>query len=54
MDEAWRDFLVSGRVTDYLKCKEKEDRGESRWERSDGAECSGDRNGLKCNADWRV
>lgn len=50
MEEAWEEFAASGRVTDYLRfCavrKEQEDR-------PDGTECRSDRNGLKCNADWR-
>lgn len=51
MDEAWRDFLVTGKVTDYLKCKDSE---ETQKERPDGTEHRSDRDGLKCDADWRL
>ena len=60
MDEAWRRFEISGKVTDYLKCKHihagetNKDTADSRKERPDGAEYRSDRNGLKCNADWRI
>lgn len=53
MDEAWRDFLISGKVVDYLKCKGIEDVEDS-VEKSDGTEYRSDRDGLKCNADWRL
>ena len=59
MDEAWNNFMITGRVTDYLKYKESHEgsfdttgRG---WEnRPDGAEYRSDRDGLKGNADWRL
>ena len=59
MDEAWSNFMITGRVTDYLKYKESHEgsfdttgRG---WEnRPDGTECRSDRDGLKGNADWRL
>lgn len=51
MEEAWEEFKSSGKVTDYLHfCavrKEQEDK-------SDGTEHRSDRDGAKCNADWRV
>lgn len=51
MDEAWRKFLVTGKVTDYLECKESED---VQKERPNGIEHCSDRDGLKCDADWRL
>ena len=59
MDEAWNNFMITGRVTDYLKYKESHEgsfdttgRG---WEnRPDGTEHRSDRDGLKGNADWRL
>lgn len=61
MDEAWKDFLLSGKVTDYLRYKGAESermqgsmRLDSREERPDGTEYCGDRNGLTGNADWRI
>lgn len=59
MDEAWSNFMITGRVTDYLKYKESHEgsfdttvRG---WEnRPDGTEYRSDRDGLKGNADWRL
>ena len=59
MDEAWSNFMITGRVTDYLKYKESHEgsfdttgRG---WEnRPDGTESRSDRDGLKGNADWRL
>ena len=59
MDEAWSNFMITGRVTDYLKYKESHEgsfdttgRG---WENSpDGTEYRSDRDGLKCDADWRL
>lgn len=60
MDEAWMEFFVSGKVTDYLRYKNAESermQGTARYpqeERPDGTEYRSDRDGLKCNADWRV
>lgn len=61
MDEAWMEFMVTGKVDDYLRYKsvmsERENRIESRnlqEERPDGTEYRSDRNGLTGNADWRV
>lgn len=61
MDEAWMDFMVSGKVTDYLRFKNAEsERMEQRSsayrqeERPDGTEYRSDRNGLTGNANWRV
>ena len=55
MDEAWREFLVTGKVADYLKCKESEytqTADSLQKERPDGTEYCSDRNGLKCDASW--
>lgn len=62
MDEAWETFQVSGKITDYLKFKNVEcgelKAGGSMFskqeERADGTEYYSDRDGLKCNADWRL
>jgi len=61
MDEAWKDFLVSGKVTDYLRYRGAESeqmRGSVDFypqkEGPCGTEYRGDRDGLKCNADWRI
>ena len=59
MDEAWSNFMTTGRVTDYLKYKESHkgsfDTTGSGWEnRPDGTEYRSDRDGLKGNADWRL
>lgn len=60
MDEAWMEFLGSGKVTDYLRYKNAEsERMQNaafypQEERPDGTEYRSDRDGLKCNADWRI
>lgn len=61
MDEAWMRFEVSGRVTDYLHFKYAESEemqliagGAPQEERPDGTEYRSDRDGLKCNANWRL
>lgn len=57
MDEAWRRFEVSGKITDYLKCKNIDTEATQKaaaGETPDGTEYCSDRNGLKCNADWRI
>ena len=55
MDEAWSNFMITGRVTDYLKYKESHDTIGRGWEnRPDGTEYRSDRDGLKGNADWRL
>ncbi len=54
MDETWNTFLETGRIDDYLAiCREKEKEKE-REVRQNGTESGSDRNGLKCNANWRV
>jgi hypothetical protein len=60
MEETWMRFEQSGKVADYLSFKgllasqvQTASSG-SEKERPNGAECSSDRDGLKCNADWRV
>lgn len=51
MEESWNVFLESGKINDYLRvCEERE----KREAEHDGSEPHSDRNGLKCNADWRV
>lgn len=51
MDKAWNTFTATGKINDYLKyCENKE----KREVKPDGSKPGGDRNGLKCNADWRV
>ena len=61
MDEAWMEFMVSGKVTDYLRFKNAESERETqmssvypREERPDGTEYRSDRDGLTGNASWRV
>lgn len=61
MDEAWMEFMVTGKVDDYLRYKsvmsERESRTQSRnlqEERPDGTEYRSDRYGLTGYADWRV
>lgn len=59
MDEAWKEFLVSGKVTDYLRYKGAEsermkDAFYPQEERPDGTEYRSDRDGLTGNADWRI
>ena len=51
MDEAWKVFEASGKVTDYLEfCTARKEQEE----RPDGTEYRSDRDGLKGNADWRL
>lgn len=60
MEEAWDTFLVSGKITDYLRYKhaQAEQQGEAAWnseeEWPDGTKYCGDRDGLKCNAGGRI
>ena len=61
MDEAWKEFMLTGKVTDYLRFKRAEALqlqgqagGQLQKERPDGTEYHGDRNGLNGHADWRV
>lgn len=61
MDEAWMEFLVSGKVTDYLRYKNagsEREQGTAAFypqeERPDGTEYRSDRDGLTGNADWRI
>lgn len=61
MDEAWMEFMATGKVDDYLRYKHAVS-GQIRWadevkpqeERPDGTEYRGDRDGLTGYADWRV
>lgn len=69
MDEAWSRFEVSGKITDYLKCKSMDSEmtqsaargsnvavssGNLQKVGPDGTEYRSDRNGLERNADWRI
>lgn len=61
MDEAWMEFMVTGKVDDYLRYKNAEsgqlrqaDTFNPREERPDGTEYRSDRDGLTGYADWRV
>ena len=54
MEEIWSTFLETGRIDDYLAiCRQKERENEQEVKHN-GTESGGDRNGLKCDADWRV
>lgn len=54
MEKTWNTFLETGRIDDYLQiCREKEESKE-REAGQNGAESGSDRNGLKCDADWRL
>lgn len=47
-------FWETGRIGDYLEiCREKESDREQEV-RQNGAEPCNDRNGFKCDADWRL
>lgn len=61
MDEAWMEFMATGRVSDYLQYKNADKErmmqgsaGNPQEERPDGTEYRSDRNGLTGYADWRV
>lgn len=61
MDEAWMEFMVSGKVEDYLRYKNgttgqmgQIGADSLREERPDGAEYCSDRDGLRGYADWRI
>lgn len=62
MEEAWMKFTTTGSVTDYLKFKgieaenmpRREYVGMALGKEQDGTEYRSDRNGLKCDADWRL
>ena len=69
MDEAWKEFVLSGRVTDYLRFKgvgsdgcsyevsygrERKRAVEEQEVMLDGTEYRCDRNGFTGNASWRV
>ena len=50
MEKTWNTFWETGRIDDYLEiCREKEQEV-----RQNGAEPCNDRNGFKCDADWRL
>ena len=62
MVEAWMKFAATGSVTDYLKFKGieaenmpgGEEAGMALGKEQYGTEYCSDRNGPKCNADWRL
>ena len=61
MDEAWKEFMSTGKVTDYLRFKRAESLQlqsgagvQRKREEPDGTEYCGDRNGSDSHADWRV
>ena len=61
MDEAWKEFMLTGKVTDYLRFKRAESlqmqgraAGILQKERPDGTEYNSDRDGLGSHADWGV
>lgn len=62
MEEAWKKFMTTGSVTDYLTFKgvdtftmPAESSTSTAWgKEQDGTEYRVDRNGLKCDASWRV
>lgn len=61
MDEAWMEFMATGKVDDYLRYRNVEsgqirqaDVGNPQEERPDGTEYRSDRDGLRGHADWRV
>ena len=71
MEDAWKNFELSGKIEDYLNYRQealgsiqKQDMTQAhhlensvfsdRGMGSYGTEHSSDRNGVKCNADWRV
>ena len=68
VDDTWRNFELSGKVSDYLAYRQRSgktesgsdvdhsaDRRHTGWGVcSYGTERGSDRNRAKCNADWRV
>lgn len=62
MEKTWDKFFATGRVDDYLDiCRERNSLAEStagekteQETKQNGRKPCGDRNGLKCNANWRV
>lgn len=63
MEDAWKNFEVSGKITDYLNyCNVKQqtagkNSGEKFSEKgmsSYGTKCCSDRNDFKCDAGWRI
>lgn len=66
IQDAWKDFELSGKVSDYLNYRQStgtKDMSERSNERSVtaergidgyGTEHSSDGHGVTCNADWRV
>lgn len=61
MDEAWMEFMATGKVDDYLRYRNAESGqirqagvGNPQEERPDGTEYRSDRDGLRGYADWRI
>lgn len=61
MDEAWKEFMATGRVSAYLQYKNADTKRmkqrsteNPQEEKPDGTEYRSDRNGLTGYADWRV
>ena len=56
MEETWKNFWQSGKVTDYLSYKDsyKEQKKDTKERVTDVADSRVDRNGFKCHADWRL
>ena len=62
MEKTWNTFFTTGRVDDYLNiCRERDRLAEVPGEKKtkqetgqNGSKSCGDRNGLKCNANWRI
>ncbi len=61
MDEAWMEFMATGKVDDYLRYRNADagqirqaDMEKPQEERPDGTEYRSDRDGLRGYANWRV
>lgn len=61
MDEAWMEFVATGRVSAYLQYRNADavrvkqaDVRNPQEERPDGTEYRSDRDGLTGHADWRI
>lgn len=65
VQDAWKNFEVSGKVLDYLAYRHNAGEAAKRgWKESaafleeerngNGRERGSDRDGVKCHADWRV
>ena len=56
VEETWKNFWQSGKVTDYLSYKDsyKEQKKDTKERLTDVADSRVDRNGFKCHANWRL